>query len=783
MTTALDNVRVQVAFDDDPYTATPTWQDFTTRMQQRAGVNINRGRQDLLSEVAAGVLNCTLDNQDGALSMGLASSPFYPNVKPQTPIRITYRDPAVDGNLLDDESASFEGGTVGRWQAGGSVPPALAVVASHPQHGTKAMRVTWGSGGLFPSAAIEFETVIGRTYTFATYVWVPAGSPAVGLVIGGAGVFGATSTTVNALERIKVTWTATTRTASVQLWPASAPTAGQQVFLDANQADEGSGFRPFTLGSAVVDRYTGYVNEWPTQWPGGGQEFAEAPITASDLQAYLSRQRSLLSVIAETYRLSTPLWHFQLTEPDGAQSAGDVVGSGATLVRRQVGSGGELTFGSSTGSSTDGASAPTFTPVNVTNGLYLRGDKLPLRDNFATGSTLAATFLTPTAAAQTVARWLDSYGTNIAIGVDATGKAVATYTDSWVPANNQTITSATSIADGRTHHASLSISFSAGTATLTFRVDGAAVGTASWSTPNVFIHVFGALQVGGGESGTLFTGTISQVAGFETALATATMDQLAAAALTGFTGETTGQRMARVLSWAGIPAAWQDLDPGLTTVAHVDPTGRKPWQYLADLATTEAGSLFVSVSGKVTFRDRSRMYDVDAPVAVTLPAESIDPATVVSGSVEDVVNTATVTRDGGATVTYGDASSQLRYGELEKTATILSDTDIDAYARAQWMVATGADPGPKIPRLGLDALTSPEAAQIRLLDIGSRVATSTMPSQTRPVYDLRVLGYSESITLEGWGLVANTVEYMPITPMIWDDPTYGFWDAGFSWVY
>ena len=87
--------------------------DLTSRARLDRGIDITRGRSDEFDAVQAGRCSLTFDNTDGALTPGLASSPYYPDVKPQNRIRVTYRDPAVAGNLLSAENASFVAGTTG----------------------------------------------------------------------------------------------------------------------------------------------------------------------------------------------------------------------------------------------------------------------------------------------------------------------------------------------------------------------------------------------------------------------------------------------------------------------------------------------------------------------------------------------------------------------------------------------------------------------------------------------------------------------------------------------
>ena len=108
-------VRCDIAFTTQPglALASQSWQDVSAYLDLNAGVSITQGRQDEFSTVQTGSASFTLDNSDGRFTVGLASSPYYPNVKIGRACRI-FIGPRT-GNLLSAENASFEGGTVGGW--------------------------------------------------------------------------------------------------------------------------------------------------------------------------------------------------------------------------------------------------------------------------------------------------------------------------------------------------------------------------------------------------------------------------------------------------------------------------------------------------------------------------------------------------------------------------------------------------------------------------------------------------------------------------------------------
>ena len=777
--TALNHVRVEVAFSSDPNTAAPAFVDLTSRAYLSAGIDITRGRSEASGEVQTGSCGLTFDNTDGALSPGLASSPYYPNVKPQNRLRVTYRDPSVAGNLLSAEDASFEGGTTGTWTRSAS-GVTLANSSAQAWTGTKSLSVAWSSS--LKAAWIPYAgLVIGRTYTWSAYVYVGGASgSSVGIGVDGVGTSATRSSWNNAWGRLSYTFVATARAHFLEVSVIGSTTRTD--YVDGAMLDEGSTAAAFTTSPPPISyRFDGYVDEWPIEWPSGGDNDSRSAVRVFDLQSRLSRARTLDSVITETYRLDSPGWHFPLDESSESASAGDRSGSGSTLEARQVNTGGELTFASGTGPGTDGASAPTFAPVDRYNGLYLLGIA-PEVNPLGRHRTLSAVALSSTLQHQCIVEWSDMYGIGIILGTNSSGNAVAKWTNPWDTSKNVTVTSASIYADGQTHTFAATLSNDgAGTSTLRLYVDGVERGTAATFTTAAIGYVLPQLKrisVGGTAFGDMFTGTISHVAGYGSVLTT--LADHHAAASTGFAGDRSDERIERIASWIELPSALLDLDAGDTTIGHVDSTGKAPWGYMQDVADTEAGVLFIGTTGLVTLHNRTRGYGSSAAVDVSVSAEVIDPGVRLSSGIAGVVNDITVSRPGGATVRVVDSVSVSTYGVLGEAIDTIGDSDLDALNRANWELATRSTPVVKLPELTLDGLTEPaSAADVRALDIGSRIEVTDLPAQApESIADLRVQGYTERIGAGGWTVTANTTPYLAVTSLILDDPVRGLLDSG-----
>lgn len=82
----LVNPIVEIAFASDPGGGAPVYQDISSRV---LSVSIKRGRQYELDTIQPSTLTLRLDNGDRALDPTYTGSPYYPNVLPMRPVRVS----------------------------------------------------------------------------------------------------------------------------------------------------------------------------------------------------------------------------------------------------------------------------------------------------------------------------------------------------------------------------------------------------------------------------------------------------------------------------------------------------------------------------------------------------------------------------------------------------------------------------------------------------------------------------------------------------------------------
>jgi hypothetical protein len=384
-----------------------------------------------------------------------------------------------------------------------------------------------------------------------------------------------------------------------------------------------------------------------------------------------------------------------------------------------------------------------------------------------------------------IARWTDVYGSGFLVTVrglpEDDGVLCVKWVNAFSPSGTVTIAGANTLGDGETHDVAVTLTNNAGTMELSAYQDGVQVGTTqTWASPfgSTGIYNFDQLYLGGHPKAVHYIGAMAHAAGYSRALTSAEILEHRTASTTGFAGERSDQRIARVAVWAGWDPAALDLDTGAATIDHVECTGKNAWEYLEDTAFTEGGLVFVSADGFVTFHARTRYTDTSSPVDLTIPADEISPDVRVVSNMEGLANDVTVTRREGASARARNPDSITRYGLASDSITLISDSDSQSFDRASWLVAVHGEPSIRFPDLPLDGLTGSVAADVRGLLIGSRVQVTGMPSQApASTLDLRVEGYSERISTNGWDIRASTTPYFLILPLVLGDATYGQLDS------
>ncbi|WP_172384806.1 carbohydrate binding domain-containing protein [Streptomyces sp. MNP-20] len=750
---------VEAGFGSTMSTASPTWTDITQWVDVTTGVSIDRGASDELSEIQAGTCSLALDNSDGRFTAGLASSPYYPNVKKNVPIRV--RVVTTAKNLVTNPS--FESG-VADWTA--SATPSISQSATHVQHGSQAMLMTFGGGAVSGQnvRTTLYGLDIGQRYTASAYVWVPTGDTHVHLRVDDV-ADGSPSTTLDAFQRITVTFTATATQHVLRVRSQTTPAAGDLVWIDAVQTEEGAAATAFDSdGAQLHARFYGMVNDWPTKWRG---LYATAPIVCTDIFKILARQEALQPMLVEEVLLDRPTVYFPLGEPADSTTAGDLTGTAdvATLSIVQAGSGGTLAFGEDQGPPGAGdMPAPVFTPASSSAGKYLTANlgQAFFDANVNFRARTECWFSTSTDGRVLMALTSLANDVRLIISLESgTGKVKLEYMQDLVPLTSVVIATP-NLADGALHH----VHFHELNDEL--YVDGVMYSAATLSAADLRV-----LYVGGFANARLWNGTISHVAVYLRAITSAEITPHYTTGTTQHVGETAAVRMARIASYVPVTVTTQgSIFDGMAAQAAL---GSAPLTHLQEIATTESGKLIADrASNGLIFQSRDVRYNQVSAVSLEFADLETDELEV-SDDDQKMINTVTASRPGGATQRVVDQTARDTYGPYEKPLDLLKSSDLKVLDAANWTVSRYADPPTEIRQVPVDAYTMPLSTYRALLtaDVSTLATLTGLPAQApAATASVTVEGYTETITRNRHLLDFHTSRAQTDTVWVLDDPTY-----------
>jgi hypothetical protein len=735
------NPIIEVAFATNPGDPSPVWTNITQFVQCGGSnpITINRGASDELSTIQTGRMTLFLDNTDGRFTAGNPASPYYPNVVKNRRIRV--RQSHVVTNYLT--APTFEvASDVAAWGTVGTAAPTLSQSAVRAHTGANSLLATWATGTGSGVWARAQGLQIGKTYTASVWVWVPSGgSPAVKLSILG-GPIGSPSSTTNAWQQLTLTWTATQPWHDLQVLANAATTAGQQLWMDDASVNAGSSVVAFDgIGNYISPRFDGQVSGWPLTWPGGGK-VSVVPVSASDITKPLDRAGTeLRTLLQEEVLQDVPLAYYPLSEASGSTSAGDVSGGIAgALTIGQRGTGGTLTFGSSTGPPADGESCPTWTPADHNNGVYLGTD---LGSAFETASTsqyitVEAWFSTSTAGG--VILKLHSIGDDYQLLMYLDGTTGQLHVDTAQQGTIQVSTwPSANLADGKVHH----VLYDEQTSTVW--VDGTSLGTQT----RLLMLGQRLLEIGGDPYDGMWSGGISHVALYaKGSLGSTRIVAHYNAGANGFAGESASLRISRILAYRGVTDVFSPgtlFDP----IASQGAGGKTAMALCRDVETTEGGHLFARRDGGMIFQSRDVRYAQTA--AVTLSAVDCEGDLSYTDDEQILTNYVKASRPGGAAIVAMNSASNTKYGKYSKTLNLLKTTDGEVVDAANWLITRYADPPARLPSLPVVANTLDTTTYRALLaaDISTLIAVTNLPAQAPASTDtVCVEGYQERISQE-----------------------------------
>lgn len=517
-----------------------------------------------------------------------------------------------------------------------------------------------------------------------------------------------------------------------------------------------------TDGTTTWTRFEGLVDSWPVQFSPAGSK-ALAPITAVDRFSRLQTV-GLQNVIANEILQDSPVAYYQLGDAAGSTTALGTQDSITPEIAQVVGG---VTFGSATGPGTDGITAAQFAALGYID--------MPVTLSASSSWSLEAFIVTSVAASGNDVPFLvlvDSTG--------ALGYAFVTGLGSGALGVSMPGVSGGSgfVNDGLTHH--VVVQYDHSTGKVSTYLDGVSTYTSTLTSTG--LGAVSRLLVGGrppdvGGRFDPYVGTIAHVALYSSVLSATRIAQHALAGSTGFAGELSSARVARVCGYAGVAASEIVTETGQATMAALAPSG-SALDELRNCETAENGALFISTDGKVTFQSRTHRYNMST--TATLPAGSYDPDLSPILDNFGLVNDVTVDRGNGTMAFHAaDATSIAARGRYTESLSLLVDTDAQTRDRAGWEVITRMTPVVRWPKVTVDVLTQPSVrTAVFACDVGSRLTLTGLPS-TAPASSVDVIaeGYTETISLDTHALTFNCSNYFTGNVLTLNSATTGQLDS------
>lgn len=559
---------------------------------------------------------------------------------------------------------------------------------------------------------------------------------------------------------------------SIAITTPAPTTATNTVYLTGGQAEAAGSPTAWRDAGPAYQVITPLIERWPQVWSELEGTYGQSDVIGDDVFVALS-QYTLADPFTEEILALGPDFFYPLSDPSGSVSVADSAGKRiAAPIENSPYGAGSLTLGSSVtantaGSAFLGAPGPVATlnnnpsqataqeaqtcislhkttatpgppvfngsgpgPVTVlpwTRMIAFRCSTVPASGNFPTLWAVNA----------------PSYGSDQSfyqLYVNPTSGKLS-FQESGAAGTGPLYTSAASVCDGNWHQ--VAIVFTGGlTGAFNVYLDGALAftdnnGGAGWQPPtSIATDTIGAFVVPGHNAYVLgWVGDLAHVAQFPTALTAAQISNLYSSWRTASSGESSGARIQRVLTWIGWsgPSA---IDTGQTASMGpaTDLAGATALDATNNITLTENGNWFVSSTGVLTFKARTARYNQTVPAFVfgenTAVGEwPIEDPFQFDYDPSHIANSVQVTRYGGSVSTAIDAASARRNFPRVYQRTINTTSVSEPLDAANYLISQYSKARLRVSALRLHVSAVPGLFLVCLqLELGTRIRVNRRPS-------------------------------------------------------
>jgi hypothetical protein len=242
-------------------------------------------------------------------------------------------------------------------------------------------------------------------------------------------------------------------------------------------------------------------------------------------------------------------------------------------------------------------------------------------------------------------------------------------------------------------------------------------------------------------------------------------------------GQTTGTRVDKILDQVDFPTSMRIIDTGSTT-CQVDPgTIRSSLSALQVAEFTEQGAFFIRTDGTAEFKDRTDVVGSLAATPTEFDQTTGIPYSDLKFAFDDklIINSATMTRVGGTTVSSSDADSIAKYfPHGMNVENLIAQTDAQVQDIADIYVATRKETTIRIDAMTVDLLDTdvPTDTMIGLDYFDNVKITNVQPDGSTIVKTLQVQGLAWDITPNSMRCTVTTLEPI-VEGFIIGSSTYG----------
>lgn len=783
----------EIAFTKDP-DGSPLWQDVSDYVEWQDGVTISRRRSHELDEVQPGTMSLTLLNSDGRFTAGRTSSPYYPYVTLNRPIRIRARWPGSVNLVLEKQGKASD---VALFSASGGLI-ALETTTVPAGQASSIRWSNWSVGNLLRIGSTSttspteqaLPVTVGRTYSLQAQV---ARSSAATASVAArirwysqAGAFlsentGSALALALTFGTVSVSATAPASAVSARLvLTTTAGNASSVVYAGSWQVEESAAPSTWVSPGVEYKRYTGFIDRWPHAWTNG--VLGNVQITATDRQKLLGRDKVRQAIVEEVLATG-PRCYYPLTEPSNSVQGGNQATTPQPdMVIQQTGSLiGTAEFGKEGGP--DNSSGVLLSPWDINNGMILVVPMLTTALGGGAGISVAVwvNFGVTTQTGQNRLIYVDNGADTVHFRVNYAPSTNSLTVGARLPGGSVSgSTTSFNLDDNTLHLVVATAEFIGATLRIRAYIDGVmgidtspALSGGAW--PSITRVRVGGLSGSALDPPELLQGLVAHVACWNSVL-TQTQAQGLSDAEDGFAGELSGARAARIAAWAGVTDT--AFDVGASLMDSHPAQEQTPLAALKQVALSEAGAFFIDGAGTAVLHGRNRRQ-VPPAVSITLAAHQCGPDLQFVMDDQLLINDVSVSRSGKTVTRVIDQTSiDTNQGTYAANIDTLLYTDTEALDRASYTVTTYGYPQPRAGQISVDLHSIGTVWDMMLAsEIGQRIEITGLPSEApATALDLWCEGVADAITDSTWTIIMDTSPFRDIPVFILDDATFGTLD-------